>query len=281
MAVYRVHLRAVIGASLALQGAQLVLSMLLVGAFGQAIGVTLAGVLSLVVCVVTTGVYTVLLVALRDGHPRPTVTHLLTATLPWTGPLTLLALLTTLGEIVGLLFLIVPGLLLTLLWSLAPAAMVAEGISASDALKRSWAAAMQAWGAVTAITIFQGLVGVGIPQIASLMGSDVTLLMLVAQGLITAIIAPLAAIALGELYLRLSGYAAPLADAVGETPEAPAAAAFPQAPAGYQSAPAAHEPVPVAAQAVYEAEPVTYVPAPAPIVAPVTRTVSVPPPGLG
>ncbi len=74
----------------------------------------------------------------RDGRRDEGVGDLFSAAMPAILPLIGFGILFGIGVTIGLLFLIVPGLILLTFWSVGAPAIVAEGIGPIDAFKRSW-----------------------------------------------------------------------------------------------------------------------------------------------
>jgi hypothetical protein len=203
--VYRLRASVVVGLAALLQAIQVILTFVALNLFGIE-GLLVVSIVNFLINGLTTGSYTMLLIQLRNGE-TPTIGGVLSATLPRLGSIALVTLIV--GICVGVLsiFFVLPGLYLLVRWAVAVPATVADsnstgGINASKSLTEG------RFGPTAVIVLFQVLILFLIPYVADHMGSQLAMEeVIIAQAIVTAIFAPFAALALGELFLQLSGYA--------------------------------------------------------------------------
>lgn len=205
--IYSHHASVVVGASLLLLGTQVIVSLLLLSQFGPG-AYWMTTVVSMLIAQLMIGTYTLLLMHLRAGHERPTIGYLIKATLPFTHSLFWLAILVTIGVGAGTILLLIPGIYVAVRWSVAAPALIGRRAGAIDAMKASWGLTADAQGAAFVIVLFQGVIGQSVPLISAQFAPRQALEdVILVQGFVSALAAPLAALALAELFLRLTGYA--------------------------------------------------------------------------
>jgi hypothetical protein len=174
--------------------------------------------ISLVATTLFTGMIVELVADLQDGRRDSSVTGLLQAVTPVLGRLILVGIVAGLGVVIGFVLLIVPGLILITIWSVAAPVMVLERPSVFDALSRSrelvrgngW----QVFGVILVLDVLVVILGAGIELGASSAGAGAGI---VARVIVGVLAGPLSALAAAVLYFELRGarFAA--------TPTAPAA----------------------------------------------------------
>lgn len=275
--VYRQHAAVVVGTSVLLQGIHVLAGFAFLNQFGFA-GLGLMGFLGALVAQVTIGVYTILLLHLRAGNGVPTMSALISAAVPRAPGLLVLAFVVGTGTALGFLFLIVPGVFLTVRWAVAAPAKIAGRLGTFEAMKSSWHLTGQAPGSVFVIVLFQLFMTFGVVYVSGRLAPSQTLEdLLLAQALVGAIFTPFVALSLATLFLHLSGY----------TPDAPVPVpgqgpAPTPAPLGIATATGQYEAgawVPNARlQAAQPAAPPTGGPMPAPPYAPPQPHAGTPPP---
>jgi Uncharacterised protein family (UPF0259) len=174
-------------------------------------------VVTIVAATLFTGMVVELVADVRDGRRDASVGRLLAAAAPVMWNLIALGIVEGIAILVGLVLLIVPGLILTTIWSVAPPAVVLERAGPIAALGRSrelvrgngW----QVFG-VIALFVFGVLIGASVlDSLAAAAGTAAGIVVRVVVGVLTA---PLSALAAAVLYFELGGSRArPLA---GEVP---------------------------------------------------------------
>lgn len=200
----------------------------------------LALLISLLATWLFTGMIVELVADIRDGRRDSSVGALLRAVTPVLGRLILVAIVAGIGIVLGLLLLVIPGLILITLWSVAAPVVVLERPPGLHALRRSrelvrghgW----QVFGAIFVLTILVAIVSGIIEAIAESAGSAAGLVVTVVLGVLTA---PISALAQAVLYFELLDLQpAPVAPAPQPpSEEGPGAAGAPPIPP-----PAAAEP---------------------------------------
>lgn len=175
--------------------------LLVVASPGLAI---LALIVSLVATILYTGMIVELVADVRDGRRDATVGQLLRAVSPVLGQLILVAILAAVGEAIGFVLLIVPGLILLTIWAVAAPVVVLEHPGAMRALRRSrelvrgngW----QVFGVILLLVIGIGVVTEALYVLANAAGTTVGLIVRVVLGILTA---PISALAAAVLYFEL------------------------------------------------------------------------------
>jgi hypothetical protein len=162
---------------------------------------------------------------IQDGRRDATPGQLLKAATPVLGSLILVAIVAGIGIVIGFVLVIVPGLILLTIWSVAAPVVVLERPPGLRALGRSrelvrgngW----QTFGVIFVLGVAVSIVAAAIEIGADSAGTGVGIVVRVIIGVLTA---PLSALAAAVLYfdlLRLSGAPAPPAAAPPVAPPPP------------------------------------------------------------
>jgi hypothetical protein len=175
-----------------------------------AAGLTLLSVLiSLVATTLFTGMVVQLVSDLRDGRRDATWRQLLQAATPVLGQLIVVALAAGIGVLVGLILLVIPGLILLTMWSVAAPVVVLERPPGLTALGRSRELVRgNGWRVFGVIFVLNFLVAVlagGIEVGADSAGTGVGIVVRVIVGVLAA---PFSALGAAVLYFELRGAAA-------------------------------------------------------------------------
>jgi hypothetical protein len=167
-------------------------------------------ILAFVVILVGTTLYTGMVVELvadvQDGRRDATVGQLLNAATPVLGQLILVGIVTGIGIAIGFVLIIVPGLILITIWSVAAPVVVLERPGGLAPLGRSrelvrgngW----QVFGVIAVLVIGVGIVSAIIEGVA---GSGGTGAAIVVRVIVEIFTAPLSALAASVLYFELRG----------------------------------------------------------------------------
>jgi hypothetical protein len=174
--------------------------------------VILAFVVILVGTTLFTGMVVELVADVQDGRRDATVGQLLQAATPVIGQLILVGIIAGIGILIGFILIIIPGLILITIWSVAAPVVVLERPGALKALGRSrelvrgngW----QVFGVIVVLVIGVGIVAAIIEAIGGSAGTGVGIVVRVIVQIFTA---PLSALAASVLYFELRGPAAPVA----------------------------------------------------------------------
>jgi hypothetical protein len=177
----------------------------------------IALLISLVATTLFTGMIVELVADIQDGRRDATPGQLLRAVTPVFWQLVLVGVVAGLGVVVGLILLVVPGLILLTLWSVAAPVVVLERPPGLGALSRSrelvrgngW----QVFGVIFVLGVLLAVVAGGIEFAAESAGTGVGIVVRVIVGVLTA---PISALAAAVLYFQLRGAHAPVS---GATPE--------------------------------------------------------------
>jgi hypothetical protein len=169
-----------------------------------------AVIISLIATTLFTGMVVELVSDLQDGRRDASVNGLLQAAMPVLGQLILVGIVAGVGIVIGFVLLIVPGLILITIWSVAAPVVVLERPGVFAALARSrelvrgngW----QVFGVILVLDILVVIVGSGIELGADSAGSGVGIVARVIVGVLSA---PLSALAAAVLYFELRGAVAP------------------------------------------------------------------------
>jgi len=153
---------------------------------------------------VFTGMVVELVADVQDGRRDATAGQLLRAVSPVLGQLILVGIVVAIGVVVGFVLIIIPGLILLTIWSLAAPVVVLEHPGVFAALTRSrelvrgngW----QVFGVIVLLEILVGVVGFIIEAAAASAGSGAGLVARVVVGVLTA---PLTALAASVMYFDL------------------------------------------------------------------------------
>jgi len=166
--------------------------------------------LALIIFVVAETVFTGMVVELvadiQDGRRDASPGQLLRAATPVLGQLILVGIVAYVGIVIGFILIIVPGLILITIWSVAAPVVVLEHPGVFASLRRSrelvrgngW----QVFGVIFVLLVVVDLVSFIIEAAADSAGSAVDLVVRVVIGVLTA---PLAALAASVLYFELRG----------------------------------------------------------------------------
>lgn len=163
-------------------------------------------IISLVATTLFTGMVVELVADIQDGRRDSSPGQLLRAATPVLGQLILVGIVAGIGIVIGFVLIIVPGLILITIWSVAAPVVVLENPGVFAALRRSrelvrgngW----QVFGVIVVVYILVAVVSLIIEGIADSAGSGVGIVVRVIVGVLTA---PLAALASSVLYFELGG----------------------------------------------------------------------------
>jgi hypothetical protein len=167
-------------------------------------------ILAFVVILVGTTLYTGMVVELvadvQDGRRDATVGQLLNAATPVVGQLILIGVVTGICIAIGFVLIIVPGLILITIWSVAAPVVVLERPGGLAPLGRSrelvrgngW----QVFGVIAVLVIGVGIVSAIVEAVAGSGGTGVAIVVRVIVEILTA---PLSALAASVLYFELRG----------------------------------------------------------------------------
>ncbi len=163
-------------------------------------------IVSLIAVTLFTGMVVKLVDDIQDGRRDASPGELLRAVTPVLGQLILVAVVAGVAEGIGFVFLIVPGLFLVTIWSVAAPVVVLERPGGLGALGRSrelvrgngW----QVFGVILILVIGVAVVGGVIDVVASAAGTAVGLIVRVIVGVLSA---PISALAAAVLYFDLRG----------------------------------------------------------------------------
>lgn len=183
----------------------------------------LAVIVFVVAETVFTGMVVELVADVQDGRRDASSGQLLRAATPVLGQLILVGIVAYVGIVIGFILIIVPGLILITIWSVAAPVVVLEHPGVFASLRRSrelvrgngW----QVFGVIFILLVVVDLVSFIIEAAADSAGSAVGLVVRVVIGVLTA---PLAALAASVLYFELRGASAspPAAPGVPDEPGA-------------------------------------------------------------
>jgi hypothetical protein len=184
-----------------------ILSALLIAAAPALALVSL--VISLVATTLFTGMIVELVADLQDGRRDASVRGLLGAATPVLGELILVGIAAGVGVVIGFVLIVIPGLILITVWSVAAPVVVLERPGGLRALRRSrelvrgngW----QVFGVVFVLGILVVGVGLAIELAADSAGSGAGI---IARAIIGVLTAPLSALAAAVLYFELRGASA-------------------------------------------------------------------------
>ncbi len=192
-----------------------------------------AAILSLAATTLFTGMVVELVADVQDGRRDATVGQLLKAATPVLGQLILVGIVAGIGIAIGFVLIIVPGLILITIWSVAAPVVVLENPGGLRALGRSrelvrgngWSV----FGVILVLVIGVGILAAVIEAIGDSGGTGVGIVVRIIVQILTA---PLAALAASVIYFELRSPAA--GEAFGETPstlspDAPSAGPLPPA----------------------------------------------------
>jgi len=164
--------------------------------------------ISLIATTLFTGMVVELVADVRDGRRDSSAGQLLRAVTPVIGQLIFVAIVAGAGVVIGLIFLIVPGLILITVWSLVAPVVVIERPPGLQALRRSrelvrgngW----QVFGVIFILDVLIAIIAAAIEVAANAAGTGVGIVVTVILGVLTA---PFAALAAAVMYFELKGEA--------------------------------------------------------------------------
>jgi hypothetical protein len=175
-----------------------------------------AVVIDLVATTLFTGMVVELVADVQDGKRDASPGRLLQAATPVLGQLILVGVVAGIGIVVGFVFIIIPGLILITIWSVAAPVVVLEHPGVFAALRRSRelvrGSGWQVFGVILVLYILVAAVSLIIEGAAQSAGSGVGIVVRVVIGVLTA---PLTALAASVLYFELRGPAATDASGFG------------------------------------------------------------------
>jgi hypothetical protein len=162
--------------------------------------------ISLVATTLFTGMVVELVADVQDGRRDTSPGQLLRAATPVLGQLILVGIVAGVGIVIGFVLIVVPGLILITIWSVAAPVVVLEHPGVFAALGRSrqlvrgngW----QVFGVILVLYVLVGVVSFIIEGAAESAGSGVGIVVRVIVGVLTA---PLPALAAAVLYFELRG----------------------------------------------------------------------------
>jgi Uncharacterised protein family (UPF0259) len=163
-----------------------------------------AVIVDLVAGTLFTGMVVELVADVQDGRRDASPGQLLRAATPVLGQLILVGIVAGIGIVVGFVLVIVPGLILITIWSVAAPVVVLENPGVFPALRRSrelvrgngW----QVFGVILVLYVLVGVISFVIEGAADSAGSGVGIVVRVIVGVLTA---PLSALAAAVLYFEL------------------------------------------------------------------------------
>jgi hypothetical protein len=142
----------------------------------------------------------------RDGRRDQSVGDLMSAAMPVIVPLVVFGILFGIGVAIGLLFLIIPGLILITFWSVGAPAIVVEGAGPIEAFGRSWnlvrGDAWSVFATLIVVLIILIVIGAVLAAIGGALGTGGLVVGSIIAGAITA---PIWAIAVSVIFFDLGG----------------------------------------------------------------------------
>jgi hypothetical protein len=163
-------------------------------------------IVSLVASTLFTGMVVELVADVQDGRRDASVGHLLRAASPVIGQLILVGIVAGIGIVIGFILIIIPGLILITIWSVAAPVVVLERPGGLRALGRSRELVKgNGWNVFAVILLLVILVGVVsflLEAVADSAGTGVGLVVRVVVGILTA---PISSLAAAVLYFQLRG----------------------------------------------------------------------------
>jgi hypothetical protein len=174
----------------------------------------LAIVISVVASTLFTGMVVELVADVQDGRRDATAGQLLRAASPVLGQLILVGIVAGIGIAIGFILIIIPGLILLTIWSVAAPVVVLERPGGLNALSRSRELVRgNGWNVFGVILVLVVLVVVVSGIIEAIADSGGTAVGLVVRVVVSILAAPISALASAVLYYELGG------SAKGEIPE--------------------------------------------------------------
>jgi len=183
-----------------------IIATLLVAANGAL--ALVAVLIDLIATTLFTGMVVELVADIQDGRRDATPGQLLRAVTPVLGQLILVGLVAAVGVVLGFVLLVIPGLILLTIWSVAAPVVVLERPGVLAALARSRALVrgngMRVFGVIVLLYLLVGVLGFLIEAAAESAGSGAGIVARVVVGVLSA---PLSALAASVLYFELGGRA--------------------------------------------------------------------------
>jgi hypothetical protein len=166
----------------------------------------IALIVSLVATTLFTGMVVELVSDVQDGRRDASAGQLLRAVMPVLGKLILVGIVAGVGILIGFILIVIPGLILATIWSVAAPVVVLERPGGLRALGRSrelvrgngW----NVFAVILLLVILVGLLASGIEFAGDAAGTAVGLVVRVVVGILTA---PISALAAAVLYFDLRG----------------------------------------------------------------------------
>lgn len=164
----------------------------------------IALIVSLVATTLFTGMVVELVSDVQDGRRDASAGQLLRAVTPVLGKLILVGIVAGIGILIGFILIVIPGLILATLWSVAAPVVVLERPAGLRALGRSRELvrgnAWNVFAVILLLVILVGLIASGIEVAGDAAGTAVGLVVRVIVGILTA---PISALAAAVLYFDL------------------------------------------------------------------------------
>ena len=178
-------------------------TVLLTAGSGLAI---VALLISLVATTLFTGMVVELVSDIQDGRRDSSPGQLLRAATPVLGKLIMVGIVAGIGVVIGFVLIIVPGLILITVWSVAAPVVVLERPAGLGALRRSRelvrGSGWQVFGVILLLDILVAVIAGGVEFGAESAGTGIGIVVRVVVGVLTA---PLSALAAAVLYFDLRG----------------------------------------------------------------------------
>ena len=170
--------------------------------------VLVALIIDLVAVTLFTGMVVELVADVQDGRRDASAGQLLRAATPVLGQLILVGIVAGIGIVIGFILIIIPGLILITIWSVAAPVVVLERPGGLGALGRSRELVRgNGWNVFAVILLMVILVGVLSAVIEAVAASGGTAIGLVVRVVVGILTAPISALAASVLYFELRGSA--------------------------------------------------------------------------
>ena len=223
---YRENFGPLVGGALIVVGAAAVLAGIL-GATGSLALVVIGSIIVFIARYLYVGFVVKLVQDVRDGRLDSSMSELLSAAMPYIGTLILFSILAGIAIGIGFLLLIVPGLILLTIWSVAVPSIVVENQSVMGAFGRSRELVRGEGWTVFAVIIltalFVGIIGAVAGAVGDSIGEDAGRVILTT--IAEVFLAPIFGLVSSILFFDLGGGGGPAAPAT----EVPPAGAPPAA----------------------------------------------------
>lgn len=191
---------------------------------GNFVLVLIGSIAGLVGTTLYTGFVVKLVEDLRDGKVDSTIADLFTSAAPAVGGLIVNGVIKAVAVVIGLIFLIAPGLWLLTIWAVTAPVIVIERVGAIGAFSRSADLVRGRGWDVFGVIVVAFVISIVINAIFSAIGSPLGDLGQIVLGTVGSIFAaPIAALVASILYFQLAE-GAPAGAAVAEAPPPPAVA---------------------------------------------------------